>query len=144
LPAAVDPGAWVPSQNEWSDTMTLFKSRPVQVASFAMLAAGSAHAQRPKNRIAAPTNITITSTIAALTMDCSPVSGAVSYMVNYRRAGSTIVTQPGQVAAPHFEMRPPVPGMTFEYQVVAVAMKQQAPASLPLARLLDSLPIRYE
>ena len=109
--------------------MRLLNRRSVQIASLVLLAAGSAQAQGPKFKIAAPTNITISSTIAVLTVDWTPVTNAASYVVSYRRAGSTIVTQLGQVVAPHFEMRPPVPGMTFEYQVVAVAPKQQVPSA---------------
>jgi hypothetical protein len=89
----------------------------------------SAAAQGPKNRIAAPTNVTVSSTIAALIVDWTPVTGAASYLINYRQAGSTIVMQLGQAVAPQFQTRPPVPGMAFEYQVVAVAPKQHAPSA---------------
>jgi len=99
-----------------------------QIAALALIVTGSADAQGPKNRISAPTNVTVSSTTAALIVNWTPVAGAQSYLVNYRQAGATIVTQMGQVVAPPFNARPPVPGMAFEYQVVAVAPKVQAPS----------------
>ena len=101
------------------------KRTPMILLALALIVAQSAQAQGPKFKIAAPTNVTVSSTIAALTIDWTAVSGAASYVVNYRQAGSTIVTQLGQVTAPQFQMRPPVPGMAFEYQVVAVAKNSQ-------------------
>ena len=99
------------------------KRTPMILFALALIVAQSTHAQGPKFKIAAPTNVTVSSTIASLTITWTQVTGAASYVVNYRAAGSTIVTQLGQVLVPQFEMRPPVPGMAFEYQVVAVAKK---------------------